>query len=609
MVSSRASAAQVGGTTATLRGNVADSSGGMTPGASVTLLDVGTKAVRTAVTDARGGFTFPGLFPGTFDLTIELAGFKTFQQTAIVLGPNDVRGLDIQLELGAQSETVVVETPADIVQTETGAREGRLSAAQIDNLSIIGRSSLELLRILPGVVAPDQHQLESVSFLGGANATQTYAINGIRASNNAVSLDGSNLIDIGANNSVMLNVNNDMVQEVKVQSSNFNAEYGSGAVNISAVTKGGSSEFHGTGYWYGRDHRLAANDRSNAIVGIEKPRSGFFYPGGNVGGPIPLPFTSYNSGRDRLFFWVGVEAQRQKIDSGSTLTTTISQAARSGDLSEFLAGRGQNLNHPSVVFIPGGFPGAGTPAPNNDLRPYVDPLGVAMASLYPLPNYSDADNRYNYVYSALEPTNRFETKARVDWNISASTKAYVRVAADNEDIESPRGVWGGGQLKLPTPGESRNRGRSYSANVVQVLSPSLTQELLVTYSRLTLDNGYRDPSVLRKDTLGVDFVGFFPDQSPNVPLGQFHSWFGNQLGDFAALNDRTYAHNDELLFADKLTKVRGAHAHEVWREPGAPAEAAERLQQRGWLAGVRARSRRTGRAARLATCSSAGHSR
>ena len=118
---------------------------------------------------------------------------------------------------------------------------------QIDNLSIIGRSSLELLRILPGVVAPDQSQLESVSFFGGANQTQSYAINGVRTSNNAVSLDGSNLIDIGVNNGVMVNVNNDMVQEVTVQSSNFNAEYGSGAINISAVTKGGSSEFHGTG--------------------------------------------------------------------------------------------------------------------------------------------------------------------------------------------------------------------------------------------------------------------------------------------------------------------------------------------------------------------------
>src|SRR5262249_23186874 len=158
--------------------------------------------------------------------------------------------------------------------------------------------------ILPGVVAPDQSQLESVSFVGGANETTAYTVNGIRSTNNNVSLDGSNLIDFGSNGSVMLNVNNDMVQEVKVQSSNFNAEYGSGAVNVSAVTKGGSSEFHGELYWYGRDHHLAANDRSNSILGVEKPRSGFFYPGGNLGGPVPLPFTSYNSGRDKLFFWV-----------------------------------------------------------------------------------------------------------------------------------------------------------------------------------------------------------------------------------------------------------------------------------------------------------------
>src|SRR5262249_46923546 len=161
---------------------------------------------------------------------------------------------------------------------------------------------------------------------------------------------------------------------------------------------------------------------------------GFFYPGGNVGGPVPLPFTRYNGGRDKLFFWVGVEAQRQNVDSGSILTNTISQAARTGDLSEVLAGRGQNLYHPTVGPLPSGFPGAGSPAPNNDLRPYVDPLGLALASLYPLPNHSDADNRYNYVYSALEPTNRFETKARLDWNLTPSTKAYGRIAADNEDI-------------------------------------------------------------------------------------------------------------------------------------------------------------------------------
>ncbi len=552
--------AQVGGTTATLRVNVTDESGSVTAGASVTLQDVGTRAVRTAVTDERGSFTFTGLFPGSFDVAIELSGFKTFHQTAIALGPNDVRGLDIRLEVGSQSETVVVTTSADIVETQSGAREGRVSASQIDTLSIIGRSSLELLRILPGVVAPDQNQIESVSFSFGANNTQSYAVNGIRTSNNTVSLDGSNLIDIGSNQGVMINLNNDMVQEVKVQSSNFNAEYGSGGMNVSAVTKGGSSQFHGTGYWYGRDHRLAANDRSNAILGIEKPRSGYFYPGGNIGGPVLLPRATYNRQRDKLFFWAGFEGQRQQIDSGSTLSTTMSQAARTGDLSEFLAARGQNLNHPAVVVIPGGFAGAGTPAPNNDLRSYVTPLGLTMAGLYPLPNYSDPDNRYNYVYSALEPTNRVEIKGRVDWNISASTKAYIRIAHDREDIQDPRGnAWWGGQLALPTPGEGRNRGTSYAGNVVQVLSPSLTNEVLVTYSRLTLDLAYKDPSRIRKDALGADFVAFFPDQSPYVPL--VHAfWAGGQLGDFAAPGPDVYAHNDELLFADKLTKVRGAHA-------------------------------------------------
>jgi Carboxypeptidase regulatory-like domain/TonB-dependent Receptor Plug Domain len=559
----RPACAQVGGPTATLRGHVADSTGGVTPGASVTLSDVGTKALRSAVTDEQGGFAFIGLFPGTFELTIELTGFKTFHQTAIVLGPNDARGIDVRLEVGDRTETVVVTTSADIVQTETGAREGRLSAKQIDNLSIIGRSSLELLRILPGVVAPDQNQLESVSFIGGANNTQAYTVNGIRSTNNTVSLDGSTIIDFGSNSGLMINVNNDMVQEVKVESSNFNAEYGSGGMNISAVTKSGSSDPHGSLYWYGRDHHLAANDRSNSIVGIDKPRSGFFYPGGNVGGPVPLPFTSYNDARDKLFFWFGAEVQRQNVDSGSTLTTTMSERARTGDLSEFLAGDRQNLNHPAVVLIPGGFRDAGSPAPNNDLRPYVDPLGLTLAGLYPLPNYSDADNRYNYAYSALEPTNRLEMKLRVDWNLNPNTRVYARLAHDNEDVESPRGIWWGGQVKLPTPGELTNRGRSYSVNVVEVLSTSMTNEALATFSRLTLDSSYRDPAALRKDALGTDFVGFFPGQSPYVPLLLTNSWSGGQLGDFGAANPDVYAHNDELLFSDKLTKLHGAHAVKI----------------------------------------------
>jgi Carboxypeptidase regulatory-like domain/TonB-dependent Receptor Plug Domain len=247
-------------TTATIRGTIQDTSGAVLPGATVTLTNEGTSAVQTAVSDDRGQYLFAGLFPGTYDLKVELSGFKTYERKGIALSPNDTRGLDIRLDIGQQTETVTVTGQQEVIQTETGAREGVLTAKQIDNLSVVGRSALELLRILPGVVT-EFNQGESVSFGGGGNATQNYTVNGIRASSNTVALDGSSLIDIGSNNGVIVSLNNDMVQEVKVQSSNFAAEYGSGGMNVSGVTKSGTSAFHGEAYDYWRDYRLAANDR------------------------------------------------------------------------------------------------------------------------------------------------------------------------------------------------------------------------------------------------------------------------------------------------------------------------------------------------------------
>ena len=147
-------------------------------------------------------------------------------------------------------------------------------------------------------------------------------MNGIRSSGNTVSLDGSSLIDIGSNNGVIVSLNNDMVQEVKVQSSNFAAEYGTGGMNVSGVTKAGSSKFHGALYDYLRDHRFAANDRSNSIAGTPKPKSKYQYPGGNIGGPIVFG-DSYTKNRDRLFFFAAFEVQRQQVDSGSRFKRTF----------------------------------------------------------------------------------------------------------------------------------------------------------------------------------------------------------------------------------------------------------------------------------------------
>jgi hypothetical protein len=554
-------AAGQGSTTATLRGNVLDSTGGVLPGATVTLTNAGTKAVQTAVSDDRGQYLFAALFPGTYELKVELSGFKSYERKSVALSPSDTRGIDVKLEVGAQTETVIVTGQQEVVQTQTGAREGVLSAKQIDNLSVIGRSALELLRILPGVVT-DFNQGESVSFGGGGNATGSYTVNGIRSSGNTVSLDGSSLIDIGSNNGVIVSLNNDMVQEVKVQSSNFAAEYGTGGMNVSGVTKSGTSKFHGEGYDYWRDSRFAANDRSNSIAGTPKPKSKYQYPGGNVGGPLFFG-DNYTKNHDKLFFFAAFEGQRQQVDSGSRFSRTYSQAMRNGDFSELLANRGSNLNSPAVLKIPQGFPGAGDPAPNNDMRPYVQPLGKYLAGLYPLPNYNDPNNLYNYVYSRLEPTNRTDFKSRFDWNISNSTKAYVRVAHETETAEGPRGVWWGpSDVALPSSNIGQNIGRSYAGNVVSVLSPSMTNEALVSYSRLTLDNHFKDPAAITQGAGGVTFNGIFPagSSSPYLPTDILHGWGGSgQVGNMWAAANDVYAHNDALQFSDKVTKLIGSH--------------------------------------------------
>ena len=552
-------------TTATVRGTVQDASGAVLPGATVTLTNTSTKALQSAVTDGRGQYLFASLFPGSYDLKVELSGFKTYEQKGISLSPNDTRGVDVKLEVGQQSETVTVTAQAEIIQTETGAREGVLTAKQIDNLSVIGRSSLELLRILPGVVAPDQSQLESVTFGGGANNTQSYSVNGIRGSANQVQLDGSSLIDIGSNNGVIVTLNNDMVQEVKVEASNFAAEYGSGGMNVSAVTKGGSSRFSGTIYDYNRNYRFAANDRSNSITLTPKPKSKFNYPGGNIGGPILLPGTGWNKNRDKAFFFAGLEIQRQQVDPGSYLSTTLTDKMKAGDLSELLPGNclGQNLNMTCGQFnIPAGFPGAGTPAPNNNFAPYIHPLGRILASFYPAPNLTQADNRYNYIFHTLQPTNRVDFKGRVDYNLSNKTRAYVRVADEHENAENARGIWwSSSDLALPTPTYGTNIGRSVSGNIVSVLSPTMTNEVLVSWSRLTLDNFWRDPakvSISNYPELKNYSQGFFPNQSPYLPVNIVTSWQGGPGNLWAPAMD-VYAHNDALQFSEKLTKILGAH--------------------------------------------------
>jgi hypothetical protein len=342
---------QVSGS-ATLRGIVKDPKGAVVAGATVTLTNVNRGDQRQVTTSDEGAYVFTAVDPGSYTLKVEATGFKTIEQTDLTLSPSETRSRDFSLEIGARTETVTVTQEPPLIKTETGERSDTITAKQIDNLSIIGRSSLELLRILPGVVAPDpgEGNLDFNTFGGGANANQNYYVNGIRGVNNTVNIDGSRVMDIGSNNGTIITANIDMVQEVTVKSSNYAPEYGSSGVHISVTTKGGGKDFHGEVYDYLRPRTLQASDRSNTIAGAPRPRTNFQYPGGQIGGPILLPFTDFNRNRDKLFFFFAFEWQRQTRDPGTKFGTVPTQAERNGDFSRSVSGRGGNLFCPPDTY-------------------------------------------------------------------------------------------------------------------------------------------------------------------------------------------------------------------------------------------------------------------
>src|SRR5262249_40575045 len=159
-----------------------------------------------------------------------------------------------------------------------------------------------------------------------------------------------------------------------------------------------------------RDAALNANDRNNSIHHVDKPAETYKYPGGNIGGPILLPWTKFNRSRDKLFFFYGLEIQRQEVDPGSRFDVVPTAAQRQG-------------NFGSTHYTP-------------------DPVGQALINLYPLPNFTDpTGGRNNYVATGLQPINRNQQNLRVDYSISNDTKLFVRWAREHEDNDFARGLW------------------------------------------------------------------------------------------------------------------------------------------------------------------------
>ena len=238
---------------------------------------------------ADGNFLLTPLLPGTYSLTVEASGFKKYTQTGIVLNVNDKLGLPpVVLQLGQASDAVSVEANSDALETVTAERSGLVNGTQMVDLPLNGRNYTTLLATIPGAAG---NFGDNANFNGQSNFQNNYTG------------DGQTVTDIGVNQQFAYRVNVDAIAELKVSTNSQAAEFGraSGA-QIQTVTKSGTKQFHGTGWWFKRGEFMNANDFIRNLSGEPRSIYRFMQTGFNIGGPVLLPF-GLNKQRNKLFFF------------------------------------------------------------------------------------------------------------------------------------------------------------------------------------------------------------------------------------------------------------------------------------------------------------------
>jgi len=430
-------------------GDVVDPQGAVMPGAKVTLTDVDRNQDRTMSTNAAGEFSFPSIPVGRYRLRVENAGFRTFEQTDIVVQVNDNRKVDVVLQVGDISTKVEVAAAGAAVETANATLKSVVEGKQILELPLNGRNVASLTSLTAGVIQTGSSQGDSKDAAGSI----TYSVNGSRQNTLKFTLDG------GDNEDNLQNVNMpfpfpDAVAEFSVETSNAGAEIGkssAGAVNV--VTKSGTNAFHGNGFWFIRNTDLNASSyflhQSDALKRNQA--------GGTLGGPVK---------RNRLFFFGGYQQTWYRSSPTESKTLTMPAPFRQGNFSSLLA-----QAKPVVIT---------DPTTNAPFAGNIIPTSRLSAAATKLLQYSPvpAADGYDH-WRVVTPRNDREFISRLDYRVSdrhSFTARYYQNEAVNDRTIDPNDI-----------NTVSNSESTYSKNgtlgYTYVVSPSLLSETRATVAR------------------------------------------------------------------------------------------------------------------------------
>jgi hypothetical protein len=446
--------------TGTIRGTVLDSAGAVVAGAEVAVINIGTNETLSVVSETNGLYVAPQLKPGLYRVTVKKSGFKSSTVDEIKLDVQQIREVDVTLNVGSASETVsITASGAGAIETSSPTVSQTIENKRVVDLPLNGRNPFSLATLSPGVI-PGPGSSPFIS--GGRNATSEVTIDGI---SNVNAENNVSILDLNYTPSV------DAVQEFSVQTNSVSAEFGrlgGGVINL--ITKNGTNQFHFTAFEFLRNSSLDANNffsnRANVKRGSFK-RNQF---GGNAGGPIR---------KDKTFFFVNYEGLRQGAASVGTFTVPLPEW-RNGDFSNLRNSAGQlitiydpTLTEPDPL-NPGRFTRpafAGNIIPQNR----INPIARALLAYYPLPNTTPTNaftQANNYTAAGTNVTNSNQIDSRVDHNFTSNWRTFVRFSTLFKNPFRPFNHYGN-DATPNNAGPNDSTSRSLSMDHVYTVNPTL----------------------------------------------------------------------------------------------------------------------------------------
>ncbi len=555
----------------TIVGTVTDQSGAAVPGALIVVTDVDTNTVTRATTNASGEYTAPGLQVGHYTVSAEVKGFKKFEQTSIPLNVGDRRTVDIILQVGSTTESVIVQADAVQVQSESGEVSDVITGQQVTQLATNGRSLYTLTALIPGS-SSNMSDYQSPTPVGGSS---TVSFNGLRVSHNLYMIDGGEDLDRGGSGNISVMPSIDSIGEFRALTSNYSAEFGlaSGAT-MTMVFKSGTKDFHGALWEFWRNDAIDANNFFNNRAGTPAPELRQNIYGFNIGGPVWIPKV-YNKSRDKTFFFYNMEWR--KIVTGGVLNQQVPLASQyGGNFGSTLGNSLANLHTPCVNQVSGAiaqkFAAAGQAlSPCTGANPYVgftnntvpvsllDPNAQALlgAGIFPTPSLLSTSaagvTTGNFVGGAKQPTDVREEIIRIDHHFT--DKFWVFGHWVDEQISQTYGtsLWNGDNV--PTS-QAVFTNPSYSGVVhaTYSISPTLLNETAFNY------NGNRI-GIVPTGIVGRPSAFSVPELFPGNNLTRIPT-IGLSQGESATFDIGSWPwHNkaDDYQIRDDLSWTKGNH--------------------------------------------------